>query len=154
MIRSTSAFLILLLVAACGPSGPELIGTPFVEVGVDGTLSVVWSTATLGHSTVQYGRTSSLDLKVSIPGERTEHRVVLPNLRSGGYSYQVSADHPMNTFTAGVTFSRGPYLQNRTASEVSVLWSCNSNSEPSFLLSTPAGEAEIRKPDAIGHVRL
>jgi hypothetical protein len=72
--------------------------------------------------------------EASTPGERKEHKVALPESKNGVHHYQVSAQHERGAFQAGVSFSRGPYRQNISATGVSVLWADNSSSEAAAVL--------------------
>lgn len=118
--------LLLLLAVGCGRTGPPTTDGPFVEAGPGGEVAVVWSTAEPGASRVDYGLTDGLGLTAEVSGTRSDHRVPLSGLLDGRvYHYRVSADHDGSTFLTGVTFVRGPYLQNPTDSTVTVMWRVN-----------------------------
>ena len=138
---------------ACGPAGPPLTDGPYVEPESGSEVVIVWSTAEPGASLVIYGLTASLGAESRVEGDRRSHRVKLTGLRAGKtYHFQVAAQHETATFVAGVTFSRGPYVQNVLTESASLFWRTNSRSPANIELVGPAGPVEVKAGN--GHSRL
>jgi predicted phosphodiesterase len=79
------------------PRGVTLIGGPMIQVGdTDGksAIAIVWRTAELSTSRVDYGPTPALGSRIVDHGLTRYHALVLRNLKpSSRYHYRVSSNH-------------------------------------------------------------
>jgi HEAT repeat protein len=123
-------------------------------MGPEGDPVVVWSTQDPAASEVSFGQTNKLDTVARVAGERTDHRVRLPNIRPDrAYFYQVAAKHEVTTFRSGVRFTRGPYLQDVRASEATILWRSSGSGTAEIALAR--GDSTSVQPEQTrGRLRL
>lgn len=109
-----------------GEASAAILDGPYVEAAGKDQVVVAWETDGRGDSWVEYGPTPALGARVGTLDAVTSHRVTLSGLRPGErYFYKVRSGpggRSGEPFTAGVSFRKGPYLQNVTPSGIVFMW--------------------------------
>src|SRR5262245_45807442 len=90
---SRSGWLLLALLFPAGAAAATLTRGPFLQLGSESSMLVVWSTAEPADSSVEHWTEAGVVVRDSDPGKVTAHAVLVTDLVAGTlYHYRVLSD--------------------------------------------------------------